>query len=70
MEKYKQAFGFYEAMVKHSMRDGMSETEARLYWRELAEGIKQVAIYDNDISPEQFEEMMRWEKSWRNEDEK
>ena len=70
MEKYKQAFSFYEAMVMYSMQDGMSEEEARIYWRELAEGIKQVAIHDNDISPDQFDEMLSWEKSWRNEDEK
>lgn len=70
MEKYKQAFEMYEAMVQRSMRDGMSEVEARIYWGRFADGIVEVAINDDDISMEQFEEILILERSWRNEDEK
>ena len=60
MEKYKQAFEFYKTIVKSFMREGMSEIAARAHCEYLADGIIQVAIYDADITPEQFDEIQSW----------
>ncbi len=60
MEKYKRAFEQYAHMVALMEKGGIDRPEAMAIWRKFWEGIRCVAIYDNDITSEAFEDMLTW----------
>lgn len=60
MEKYRQAFEQYAHMVALMEEAGIDHTEALGIWRKFWEGIKCVAIYDEDITPVAFNDMLTW----------
>ena len=61
MEKYRKAFEYHNRLVqKYIIERGMTEEEARNSWWALRTGIIEVAIHDDEITPEQFNEILEW----------
>ena len=56
MDKYRKAFEYYKKLVASY---GNLE-EGRNTWWKLLEGIREVALYDSDITEEEFNEIVNW----------
>lgn len=56
MNKYRKAFEFYQALVAESA----DPEEGQTIWWKFRDGILAVARYDNEISVEEFEEILKW----------
>lgn len=56
MDKYRKAYEFYKRLVA-SYED---PEEGKNTWWKMLQGIHEVALYDSDITEEEFNEILNW----------
>lgn len=56
MEKYKKAYALYKRLVASYV----DPEEGKNAWWKMLQGITEVACHDNEITSEEFQEILNW----------